>query len=110
MKTAVTALVLSSFLAGAAFAECTRESAPNIPDGKNASEADLIAAQQAVKSYMASAEAYIACLQEEQKAAGEEEPAEAKAARLQSHNATADEMNVVATGFNEAIKAFKAAQ
>lgn len=110
MKALFTALVLLPLLSGAATADCSRDSAPEIPDGAKATEAEMVAAQQAIKTYVASSEGYIACLDEEGKAAGEEEPAEAKVARVQSQNAVVDEMTEVAAKFNEEIKAFKAAQ
>ena len=74
MRLPMAALTLSlSLFAAAATAECSREAAPAIPDGAVATLEDMKAAQAAVKAYMASGTAYLACLDGEGQAAGEEE-------------------------------------
>ena len=109
MRLPITALTLSlSLVAAAATAECSRDAAPAIPDGAVATLEEMKAAQGAVKAYMASGNAYLACLEEEGQAAGAEEAVEAKAARIASHNAAVDEQTDVATRFNAALQAFKA--
>ena len=86
MRLPMATLTLSlSLFAAAASAECSREAAPAIPDGAVATIDDMKAAQAAVKAYMASGNAFLACLEEEGMAAGEEEAVEAKAARIASH-------------------------
>ena len=62
-------------------AECTKATAPDIPDGDAASLEEMVAGQKAVKAFMADGEAYLACLDAEAAAAGPEEAPEAKAAR-----------------------------
>jgi len=101
--------LLLSLTAAAAGAKCTVEDTPSIPDGKTASEAEMGAAQQAVKAFMASSNAYLACLDEEGKAAGSGEAKAMKIARNKAYNAAVDEMNSVAGKFNSAIKAYKSA-
>ena len=109
MRLPMAALTLSlSIFAAAATAECNREAAPAVPDGAVATLEEMKAAQTAVKAYMASGNAFLACLDEEGKAAGEEEAVEAKAARIASYNAAVDEQTDVATRFNAALQAFKA--
>jgi len=109
MRTPMAVLILSLGLgAAAASAECSRDAVPTIPDGAVPTLDEMKAAQAAVKAYMASGNAYLACLEEEGKVAGEEEPVEAKAARVATHNATVDEQTDVATRFNAALQAFKA--
>jgi hypothetical protein len=98
--------VLASF-ACEAFAACSKEPAPSIPDGKGASEADMGAAQQAVKAYIASANAYLACVQKDIDSASTAKTE--KAALNKQYNSTVDEMNGVAAKFNTSIKAYKAA-
>ena len=108
MRLPMATLTLSlSLFAAAASAQCSREAAPAIPDGAVATLEDMKAAQAAVKAYMASGNAFLACLEEEGMAAGEEEAVEAKAARIASHNAAVDEQTDVATRFNAALQAFK---
>lgn len=91
-----------------AAAECTRDAAPAIPDGNTATLEDMQAGQQAIKAYVASANAYLECLDNEAAAVGEDDTDEAKAARLADYNATVDEQTSVAENFNKAVKAFKA--
>ena len=94
--------------AATAAAECTREAAPAIPDGSTATLEDMQAAQQSMKAYIASGNAYMSCLEQEGVAAGEADTEEAKAMRVANHNATVDEQTAVAEAFNQAVKAFKA--
>ncbi len=107
-KYLLAAILLAPLLTPVAFAECSKEAAPTIPDGASASEEELVAGQQAVKSYLASSNAFLECLDAEGVAAGAEELPEFKDARLATYNAAVDEMTAVADQFNAAVKAFKA--
>jgi uncharacterized protein (DUF1697 family) len=97
------------FAAGAFAEECSREAAPAVPDGANASMEEMVAGQQAVKAYLASGNAFLSCLEQAQTAAREEESEEQRAERLARYNAAVDEMQAVGDKFNAAIKAFKVA-
>jgi hypothetical protein len=97
-----------ALIAPVAFAECARESAPTVPDGSAASLEEMTAAQQAVKAFVASGNAYLECLAAEGTAAPADEAPELKNARIEKHNAAVDEMSDVANRFNGAIQAFKA--
>lgn len=90
---------------GAAHAACSKESAPSIPDGKSASDADMGAAQAAVKAYIASANAYLSCVQTALDSAAT--PKAEKATLNKQYNATVDEMQAVAGKWKAAITAFK---
>jgi hypothetical protein len=102
-------LVLGLTTSGA-FAECSRDAAPSLPDGSTATLEDMKSAQQAVKAYMASGNAYLVCLDEQGAQAGAEEAAEAKAARIANYNAAVDEQTAIAASFNAALQAYKARQ
>jgi hypothetical protein len=93
--------------ASTAFAECIRPTAPTLPDGEVAELEAMVAGQKAVKAYVAETEAYLDCLNAEDAAGGDAEPAEAKMARIDEHNSAVDEMESVATTFNEEIKEYK---
>jgi hypothetical protein len=81
-----------------------------IPDGRTATEQQLLAVQDAVKAYVAAMDRYIACQNEER--------------ALQGDNATADflylmstriesarkEVDAIATRFNDQVNAFRAAR
>ncbi|MEJ2602126.1 MAG: hypothetical protein P8172_02330 [Gammaproteobacteria bacterium] len=117
VRTAIAALGILG-LATAVQAECVYpEQDVEMPDGTNATKDEMIATQQAVKSYMANMEAYLACLKEEHAAAsasaaasGDEDP-EAMARReamfTKRHDAAVDQMHLVGARFNEQVRAFK---
>ena len=69
-KYLLAAILLAPLMTPIAFAECSKEAAPAIPDGASATEQEMIAGQQAVKSYIASSNAYLECLDAEGVAAG----------------------------------------
>lgn len=91
----------------AAGAACTYPPEVTIPDGNSASEADMKAANQAVKEYMGAVESYLACLDEEEKALGDAVTEEQKSVHTARHNAAVDALNTVAARYNEQVQAFK---
>jgi hypothetical protein len=111
------ALVLAGMLtAGFASAECVYPKAPaSIPDGKTASEEEMIAGMKGVKEYNAQVTAYLSCLdmqmQTDISAAGAEAPpetiAQIKAINAKRHNAAVEELESHAARFNEQVKAYK---
>lgn len=94
-----------AFAAGA----CENPQMVTIPDGKSATREQLLEAQNTVKAYMAAMDAYIACIDEESSAKGENAPADYKALMIQRHNSAVTEMETVAAAFNDQVKAFRAA-
>ena len=82
---------------------------PTIPEGKTSTNAQMVSGQDEVKSYMASMNDYIACVDGEATAKGEDAPAEYKALMVNRHNTAVEEMEKVAAEFNNQVKAFKAA-
>jgi hypothetical protein len=111
------ALVLAGMLtAGFASAECVYPKAPaSIPDGKTATEEEMISGMKAVKEYNAQVTAYLSCLdmqmQTDISAAGAEAPpetiAQIKAINAKRHNAAVEELESHAARFNEQVKAYK---
>ncbi len=99
------ALLLSSSLA---LAECMRPPAPELPDGETSDLPTMVEGQKAVKAYVAETEAYLDCLTAEAETAGEEEAPEDKTARIDEHNQAVDDMETVASEFNEEISEYKA--
>jgi hypothetical protein len=92
-----------------AAAACETPAMVKIPDGKTSTEADMVAAQAQVKAYVAAMNDYVACIDEEMEAKGEDAPAQYKSLMITRHNAAVTEMETVAAAFNEQIKAFKTA-
>jgi hypothetical protein len=84
-----TALLLASSMVSA---DCTRPTAPDLPDGDTSDLQAMVDGQKAVKAYVSGTEA---------------DPEEG-AARVEMHNAAVDEMEAVASEFNEEIREYKA--
>lgn len=102
-------ITAAAFLAPAAHAACEYPADVKIPDGKNASQEEISAASAAVKSYLASMEAYTTCLDAEAAALPvEQQTPEAKAMHVKRYNAAVDAMELTANSFNEQLRAFKA--
>ena len=111
------ALVVAGLLtAGFAHAECVYPKAPaSIPDGKTATEEEMLSGMRAVKDYNAQVTAYLNCLdmqmQTDISAAGTEAPpetlAQIKAINAKRHNAAVEELESHAARFNEQVKVYK---
>ncbi len=80
-----------------------------IPTGEEATMEELLTAQAGVKDYMAAMEVYLACVNNELSAAGDDAPAEYKSVMFSRHNAAVAEMEAIAASFNEEVQAFKEA-
>lgn len=103
------ALVLLAIMGMAALpvhGACEYPSGISIPSGATATEAEMQAANQAVRAYMAAVESYLACLDEEEKALGEAVTEEQKRVHVRRHNAAVDELNAVAGRYNEQVQLF----
>jgi hypothetical protein len=98
-------IALASFSI-AAHADCAYPKAPAaMPDGKTASEADMLEAMKAFKAYNEEVTAFGSCLDQETKtkAAGT-----AQLMQMKKHNAAVDELQSKAKLFNEQVRLFKA--
>jgi hypothetical protein len=111
------ALVLAGMLAsGFAAAECMYPKVPaSIPDGKTATEEEMMNGMRAVKEYNAQVTAYLNCLdmqmQTDIAAAGADAPpetvAQIKSINAKRHDAAVDELQSHAARFNEQVKVYK---
>jgi hypothetical protein len=100
-------LVLSA--AGAWAEDCQLPTTePTIPNGKVADKAAMLKGSQAVKAYMAETEVFLNCLDEAEKALGEEITAEQQAMFVARHNTAVEAMEGVAEQFNQQIRLYKA--
>lgn len=109
MKTSVTfALMAFTCLAfgTAAHAECAFPKAPaTIPDGKSASEPEMVAAMNAFKAYNEEVVAFGSCLDSE---AGGTQTMASKTMKAKKINAAQEELQAKAKLFNEQVRIFKA--
>lgn len=96
---------------GYAFAGLACESPPAvaIPEGKTSTLEQMLAAQAEVKSYQAAMGEFLACIDAELAAQGEDAPEEFKSLMVSRHNSVVAEMEGVAASFNDQIKAYRAA-
>jgi hypothetical protein len=111
------ALVLAGMLTSSiAAAECVYPRAPaSIPDGKTATEEEMVAGMRAVKDYNAQVTAYLNCLDMQMQTditnAGTDAPPEKieqiKAINAKRHNAAVEELESHAARFNEQVKVYK---
>jgi hypothetical protein len=111
MRTLITCAVAlaASSLAFAATACDNPALSVTIPDGKTATFEQMLAAQNEIKTYQAAMNDFVACLDTEIDAQGEETPAEIKSLLVTRHDDAVAEMENVANAFNEQVKAYKAA-
>lgn len=111
MKTAVSVSML--FAAQAALA-CDYPQRIDVPNGTTASKEDMIAGQKGVKSYMASMEDYLACIEADEAQAvlgmgdvDEDTKRQREEMFNKKYNAAVEEMNLVAEEFNMQVRAYK---
>jgi hypothetical protein len=106
----IIAAVALSF-AFSAHADCAFPKAPAaVPDGKTASEQDMIAAMAAFKAYNEEVNVFGQCLDQEtkNKAAGTAQLMQLKTMQTKKLNAAMDELQAKAKQFNEQVRIFKA--
>lgn len=104
------AVLAFAFVAVSAQAECPFPKAPaSIPDGKTASEAEMVAAMQAFKAYNDEVTSFGTCLEQEtkDKAAGTAQLMQLKTMQAKKHNAAVGELQAKAKVFNEQVRIFK---
>jgi hypothetical protein len=105
-----TVAIASLALSFSAQADCAFPKAPaSVPDGKTASEPDMIAAMQAFKTYNDEVAAFGTCLEQEtkDKAAGTAQLMQLKTMQTKKHNAAVAELQQKAKLFNEQVRIFK---
>ncbi len=113
MKTLIAAIVVTALtgFAASAQAECAFPKAPaSIPDGKTATEAEMVAAMTAFKTYNEEVTAFGNCLDEEMnnRSAGSAQLMQLKTMKTKKLNAAVDELQTKAKQFNEQVRIFKA--
>ena len=101
-KTLRAALIAAALITvpGVAAADCTLGAAPQLPDGATATEAEMVAAQGAVKAYLAETQEFLACLEGSSRGRGTEDV-------TSRYNAATKTMEKLAADFNAQLRAFK---
>lgn len=121
MRALVAMATLAALTAGPVYADCSYPPPPDkLPDGNTATKDEMIAGQQAVKSYDKAINAYLACIKLEHDGAASKigdkpsTPEQKKAledlnrVQIQKNNAAVDQLQSVADRFNEQVRAYKA--
>jgi len=109
-------LLLAALLSSTAWAACTYPTAPGkLPDGSTASRDEMLAGKKLVEQYNADMNTYLGCIKTEyddsvaKGATLTEEQKQQMAARYTAKNdAAVDELQGVASRFNEQLRVFKA--
>jgi hypothetical protein len=101
------ALAATDSASGEAMAKCPPPAKPDIPNGRNATEEQMLAAQKAVKTYQTENGKHTACLASLEQSWGDAATEEQKAVIVIFHNRAIDEETSVADLFNQAVRAFK---
>ena len=111
MKSAACVAIL--FLAQGALA-CDYPTRVDMPDGATADKDTMIAGQKGVKTYMASMEQYLSCIESEEAEAvlgmgdvDEDSKRQREEMFNKKYNAAVEEMNLVAEEFNIQVRAYK---
>lgn len=110
IPTIMFAILLSGLLAAGPALGCEYPRSPALPDGETATQEQMFEAQRSVRSYVAAAEAYLACLEAAE--ADPENPVTPKQAEInvKRYNAMVDEMHRVSDQYNIAVRIYKARQ
>lgn len=114
MRRVLTTLAFSLLFTGLPALACDYPARAKIVNGTTATKDEMIASQKSVKAYLAAMDEYLACIDEEEKAARAElvEPdaqtiLERQELLAKKHNAAVEEMEIVAAEFNEQVRAYK---
>jgi len=102
-------LLMAGGFALPVFAACENPTLVSVPDGATATKDQLLSVQEQIKAYMAEMETYLACINEELEAGGEDATAEFKSLMVTRHNMAVTEMESVADSFNKQVQAYRAA-
>ena len=108
ISTSCLAAIITAGYAATSLA-CENPPAVSIPDGKSSTLEQMLAAQAQVKTYQTAMTEFLACIDAELEAKGEDAPEEFKSLMVSRHNAAVAEMEGVAAAFNDQIKAYRAA-
>lgn len=94
-------------VSGKIIEECPAPKPPSIPNGKTATQEDLLATQKELKSYLAHGDEFLACIDHIQDSWSEEDRKQYVNLVVSFHNRMVDDMNEVADLFNTSVRAFK---
>ena len=103
-KRMLAALAVAYSVSLAAHADCVLPPAPSkVPDGKTASEQEMLTAMQTLKEYNGDVDTYTKCLEFEAK-----QNHLSRSDEERMHNSAVETLQKIAAKFNEQVRTFKA--
>lgn len=90
--------------------KCPLPEKPSIPNGRTATEQEMLETQQNIKAYIEKGNAVLACLDELATGWGEAATEEQTQINTLFHNKMVDDMQAVGELFNSAVRAYKGKQ
>lgn len=97
----------SGTVSGEAAQKCKVPERPEVPNGRSATEDEMLAAQGKLKAYLAAGDAYLACLDTLKAGWGEAATPEQMEIHVLLYNRMVDEMQATGDLFNQSVRAFK---
>lgn len=94
-------------VSGEAAQKCKVPDRPDIPNGRSATEDDMLGAQTRLKNYLAAGDAYLVCLDTLKAGWGETATQEQMEIHVLLYNRMVDEMQATGDLFNQSVRAFK---
>ncbi len=92
------------------FAGCMEPAPVELPDGSQAPSQEMMAAQQAVKQYLADIELFLTCLDDEDENTTQALTEEQKKANVILYNSVVEKVKVIVQGFNTQLRIYKEVQ
>ncbi len=87
--------------------ECSQPTTPDIPNGKTASEQEIVRAHRAVTDYVARGREFLGCLKEKEMTLPDDASEEEQQALVNRFNAMVSEMKAASGEFNQALQNYK---
>ena len=110
MKISLPLIFLAALGSAASALACDAPAETEIPPGDQATLDDMLAAQTGVREYIEAMDEYLACMDGEIDALGEDAAEEDRATMVEQYNTGVDRMEEVAAEFNEARQLFQETQ
>ena len=106
MKIARPLIFLATLGSAMSALACDYPAEVNIPPGDEATIDEMVAAQTSVQDFVAAMDEYLACMDAEIEALGDEAADEDRATMVEQYNSGVDQMEEVAAEWNEQRQAF----
>ncbi len=103
-------LVFVGMISANLFAGCMEPAPVELPEGSQAPSQEMMAAQQAVKQYLADIELFLTCLDDEDENTTQALTEEQKKANVILYNSVVEKVKVIVQEFNAQLRIYKEVQ